>query len=63
MQEYKEKIYGLYDKLFSGDGIKRNQGCDEAIVFIKEFDNEEIRNDIRRMTVPHLIDLGRFNEA
>lgn len=63
MQEYKEKIYGLYDKLFSGDGIKRNQGCDEALVLIREFDNEEIRNDIRRMSVSHLIDLGRFDEA
>lgn len=63
MQEYKEKLYEVYDKLISGDSIKRNQGCDEAITLINELDNEEAKNDIRRMTVQHLIDLGRFLEA
>lgn len=63
MTEYKEKIYGLFDRLFSGDSIKRDQACDEALSLLNEVETEDVKNDIRKMAVFHLLDSCRFDDA
>ena len=53
----------IFDRLLSGDDIKRNQACTDALSVIEKTADNNIRNHFIEMIVLHLIDAGRFEEA
>ena len=63
IEEYNSAVVEIYDKLYSADDIKRNQACTEALKLIGKLEKNSHKNDVRKMIVFHLFDLGRFSEA
>lgn len=56
-------INEIYDRLSSGDDIKRNQACTDALSVIEKTADNNIKNHLIEMIVFHLIDAKRFDEA
>lgn len=59
----KARIIEIDDKLQTADDIKRNQACSEALSLIQALDNDDLKDEIRKMIVFHLIDASREQEA
>ena len=49
----KARIIEIDDKLRTADDIKRNQACSEALSLIQVLDNDDLKDEIRKMIVFH----------
>ena len=63
MDEEKIRFREIFYKLNTGDLINRNSVCDEALCYIEDVSNQELKEGMSEMIVSLLIHLGRSEEA
>ena len=58
----REKVFEIQIRLMSQDRFAKPAVCDECLELIKLLDDKDAALELKRMLIPHLIDLGRVND-
>lgn len=61
-KELQDRLMGLQLRLLTQDIYAKNAVCDELLDILKEQDDAHVKNEIRRIIVLPLVDLGRSGD-